>query len=148
VKPALGDVLTAISARVAGSLLPALPPGYLQADAMVLALLLAGAAEEQERGADTRSTDIEEMRAIFVQAAATIPPGDLRERSVAATRDMPSSRRISDLDACHDRMRAVLVDLHAVVEASDDPRMDEVDRAIWRHLRESVARHAMTTNPF
>lgn len=147
-KPTLGDVLSAISARVAGNLLPALPAGYLQSDAMVLALLLAGAAEEQERGADVRKADIEEMRAIFDAARQHLEPGRLRDRVAAAGDDRPASLRIADLDACHDRMRRVLVELHEAVESASEERSREIEASIWKHLRASVGRHAMSTNPF
>ena len=100
VRPTLVDVLGALSARVFGEMLPALPAGYLQSDAMMMALLLAGAAEEHERAAEVRSADVEDFRARFsARAPAPCPRtaprhGRRRRRSRAGIAQDLGPRRL------------------------------------------------------
>jgi hypothetical protein len=148
VRPTLVDVLGALSARVFGELLPALPAGYLQSDAMMMALLLAGAAEEHERAAEVRSTDIEDVRRVFRRALPHLTDGRLQDTVAAAVDLAPKSLRISDLDACGDKLSAALIELHAAVEQSEDPWAREIEREIWAALRASTVRRALATNPF
>lgn len=147
-KPALGEVLQALSARLVGEVLAQLPPGYAQSDALVMSLITAGAAEEQERAAETRSADIREMREIFSRAAARVDEPSLSAALARAAGEEPVSLRIADLDRCVDAMRATLIDLHAFVEARTEVWAAAIDADIWCHLRATTARHAMATNPF
>ena len=147
-KPALVDVLGALSARVFGDMMPALPAGYLQSEAMLMALLLAAAAEEHERAAEVRSADIAGTRRVLGAALAHLSPGVLRDRVAEAATLEPRSLRISDLDACDAKLSAALIELHAAVEEREDSWAREIERDIWAVLRASTARRAFTTSPF
>jgi len=147
-RPTLVDVLGALSARIFGEMMPALPPGYLQSDAMLTALLLAAAAEEHERAAEVRAADIAGTRKVLRAALPHLAVGSLRD-TVAAVVDLePRSLKISDLDACDDKLSAALIELHAAVEEREDPWAREIEREIWEALRASTARRALATNPF
>jgi hypothetical protein len=148
VKPALGEVLSAMSARLAGDILPLLPAGYAQSDALVLALLAAGAAEEQERAADVRMADIRELQSVLALAGDRLDGSDLQPRVAQVCRCEPASLRVSDLDACLDRLHGALIELHAFVEGRSEPWALELNDEVWRYLRASVGRRAMATNPF
>lgn len=146
--PKVNDVLGALAGHLFTEVLPLLSASYAQADTMMTALLLTGAAEEFGRAAEVRSADIREMRAIFADAACRLPAGPLRERVAAAADREAKSLRIADLDACRDGLAGVLVALHEAVEASHEPWARELDGRIWQHLRASTERRAMATSPF
>ena len=147
-RPLLVDVLGALAARMVGDVMPALPAGYMQSDAMVVALLLAAAAEEHERAAEVRSADVSEMRAVLARALPRLEAGRLRESVAAAAIEEPTSLRISDLEACGDKLSAALIGLHAYVEEREEPWAREIERDIWRALRASAERRAFKTSPF
>jgi len=147
-RPTLVDVLSALSARVFGEMLPALPAGYRQSDAMLVALLLAAAAEEHERAAEVRMADIAGARRVLSAALPHLGPGPLRD-TVAAVVDLePRSLRISDLDACDDKLSAALIELHAAVEEREDSWAQKIEHELWEALRASTERRVLTTNPF
>jgi hypothetical protein len=147
-KPGLNDVLSAISARLATEVLPNLPPGYAQSDAMVLALLLAGAAEEHDRAAEIRMQDIDELRAILRTAAATLSDDTLRNRARDGAAREPASLRVTDLDRCLDALLGVLIDVHVAIESRSETWARGLEADIWSHLRASVKRRSHSTNPF
>ena len=147
-KPALTDVLGALSARVFGEIAPVLPPGYLQSDAMVMALLLAAAAEEHERAAEVRHADIEDLHGLFRRTLPKLPGGELKDSVASAAEVGPKSLRISDLDACGDKLSAALIELHAYVEQREEPWAREIEGDIWAFLRASTERRAFKSGPF
>ena len=63
--------LGALAARDFGEIMPVRPAGYRQSDAMIVALLLAAAAEEHERAADVRNAAVEAFRAVLARALET-----------------------------------------------------------------------------
>jgi hypothetical protein len=148
VNPKINDVLGALSGHLFTEVLPLLGTSYAQADTLMAALLLSGAAEEYERAAEVRGADIREMRALFAEAARMLPAGALLERVAAAAGRESESLRISDLDARRNELAAVLIALHEAVEASPAPWARELDEKIWQHLRASTQRRAMATSPF
>ena len=146
--PKVSDVLGALSGHLFTEVMPLLSASYAQADTMMTALLLAGAAEEYGRAAEVRSADIREMRALFSDAAQRLPAGTLRDRVAAAADREAKSLLIVDLDACRDELAGVLIALHEAVEASPQGWARELDGRIWQHLRASTQRRAMATSPF
>jgi hypothetical protein len=148
VNPKVHDVLGALSGHLFTEVLPLLSASYAQADTMMTALLLVGAAEEFGRAAEVRSTDIREMRELFAAAAELVDGGALRDRLAEAAAREAKSLLIADLDACRDDLAGVLIALHEAVETRPEPWARELDAKIWQHLRASTQRRAMTTNPF
>lgn len=146
--PKVGDVLGALAGHLFTEVLPLLSASYAQADTMMAALLLTGAAEEFGRAAEVRSTDIREMRELFAEAAGRLPPGPLGDRVAAASDREATSLRIADLDACRDELAGVLISLHETVETRPEPWARELEAKIWQHLRASTERRAMATSPF
>ena len=146
--PKVQDVLGALAGHLFAEVLPLLSASYAQADTMMIALLLTGAAEEFGRAAEVRSADIREMRELFAEAAQRLPPGTLRDRVVAASVREAKSLLMADLDGCRDELAATLIPLHAEVETSREPWARELDAKIWQHLRASTQRRAMATSPF
>lgn len=146
--PKVNDVLGALSGHLFSEVLPLLSASYAQADTMMAALLLAGAAEEYGRAAEVRSADIREMGELFAEAARRLPPGVLRDQVADAAAREAKSLRIADLDACRDELAGTLIALHATVEATREPWACELDAKIWQHLRASTQRRAMATSPF
>lgn len=146
--PKVQDVLGALAGHLFTDVLPQLSASYAQADTMMAALLLSGAAEEFDRAAEVRSADIREMREIFAGAARYLPAGPLREHVTDASDRQAKSLRIADLDACRDELAGVLISLHEAIETRGEPWARELDAKIWQHLRASTERRAMATSPF
>ncbi len=82
------------------------------------------------------------LRAIFAEATGLSGDPDLSRR----LRDAASSRdpglRIAELDAETGRLRNLLVELHAHVDARDDDAAKRIGQAIWRALRDIEAPRA------
>lgn len=146
--PKVNDVLGALAGHLFTDVMPHLSASYSQADTMMIALLLTGAAEEFERAAEVRSTDIGEMRALFRDAVPSLPAGPLRDRVAAASGRQPRSLLVAELEACCNELAGTLIALHEAVEASGEAWARELDAKIWQHLRASTQRRAMATSPF
>jgi len=148
VNPKVNDVLGALAGHLFTDVLPHLSASYAQADTMMIALLLSGAAEEFDRAAEVRNSDIREMRALFAEAARCLPAGPLRDRVATASTREPKSLLIAELEACCDELAGTLITLHEAVETSTAAWARELDAKIWQHLRASTDRRAMATSPF
>jgi hypothetical protein len=80
-------------------------------------------AEEWDRAAARLVAENTAFRALLVRGGVA---GDLGD---------DSDLRVSALEACNEKLRALLTDLHAEVELRGDA---ELDAAIWEALRASV----------
>jgi len=146
--PKVNEVLGALAGHLFTDVLPHLSASYVQADTMMIALLLTGAAEEFDRAAEVRSADISEMRALFREALRCLPAGRLRDRVAAASGREPRNLLVAELETCCTELAGTLIALHEVVETSGEAWARELDAKIWQHLRASTQRRAMATSPF
>ena len=76
-KPEADQVLNVSAMQLLTQILPQLPPGYAQGTASLLAVLSVMAAQEYERGAEIRSAENEDMRALFRDLAPLLEDGAL-----------------------------------------------------------------------
>jgi hypothetical protein len=56
--------------------------------------------------------------------------------------------RISDLNRSNDRLRRLLIELHAHLEEIDTETARRIETAIWEELRVSTERRALSLAPF
>jgi hypothetical protein len=143
VKPEIDLVLRAMTAKLLGEVAPALPDAYLRSNVEVMAALLMAAAEDYDRAAAVRVEENEAMRRIFREAAPSLGAGDLRSRLESAAAERDPSLRVADLNAVNDRLRALLIELHTLVEVGDEEWTRRTNRAIWEELRASASRRAI-----
>lgn len=97
-------------------------------------LLIAALASDD--AVEIRVAETARLRAIFGKAAGLLPPADLSARLADAATGRDPGLRISVLDAEIARLRLLLVELHAWLEAQDTDGALALDREIWRALRD------------
>jgi hypothetical protein len=146
-KPDVDLVLRVIAAKLVGEIGPAVPDDYARSNLEVAAGLLIAAAEDYDRAAEVRVEENRAMRAIFREAGSVVVDRELRDRLLAAAESVDPGLRVSALDAENARLRTLLVELHAHVEARPEDWARTVERAIWRELAASASRRAIGFYP-
>jgi hypothetical protein len=148
VKPEVDVVLRTMMTKLLLEVAPAVGDAYVRSNVEAMVALLAAAAEEFDRAAEVRVAENRSMRAIFQAASAHVSDGELRARLALAACESDTSLRISDLNASNDRLRALLIELQALVEGRDEEWARQIDAAIWAELRASARRRAISFYPF
>ncbi|MBI2964363.1 MAG: hypothetical protein HYY35_11460 [Deltaproteobacteria bacterium] len=145
--PEVDWVLRASASRLLAEVAPALGDAYLRSNVEVIAALMAAAAEEYDRAAHLRVEENRAMRAIFADAAPLLDEGTLRARLAAAAAETDESLRVSDLNAANGRLRALLIELHALVEERVEDWAARIRKAVGAELRASAQRRALSFYP-
>jgi hypothetical protein len=148
VKPDLSSALAKVAQVLLAQLGPELRSDYAQRSALIAALLLQAAAEESERAAARRVEENAELRALFRAALPAVAEAGLRARLAAAAAESDGDLRLSALEGANCALRALLVELHAHVEEQAGAAAREVEERIWRELRRSTERRALSIAPF
>ena len=146
-KPEVDFVLRSIAEKLLTEIAPAVGDSYVRSNVEVIAGLVAAAAEEYDRAAHVRAEENQAMRRIFRDVAPSVLDVGLRARLEAASAERDTSLRVSDLNAANDRLRALLIELHALVETREEGWARHTNRAIWDELRESAKRRAISFWP-
>jgi len=132
-----GTQLRDLAVRIATHVLPDMASAYGQADAGLISGLLMALAQDFERAAFNRMTDIEEIQQLFkvtLEAGQNIPA----TQAMAAFSDAaPASLHLRDLDQLHASGFELLIELHTWAEANDA----QLDHAIWSLLRRHSERN-------
>jgi hypothetical protein len=148
-KPDVDRTLQLLAQSLMLEIGPGLASDYARKNALLAALLLSSAAEEWDRAAERRAEENRALRELFADAAARgVAEGSLRERLEAAARGAEASLRVSDLERANAALRALLVELHAHVEALEAPAARELEARIWGELRRSTERRRLGMQPF
>jgi FKBP-type peptidyl-prolyl cis-trans isomerase (trigger factor) len=147
-KPDVDLTLQLIAASLMSEVAPKISDDYTQRNSMLTAMLLQIAAEEWDRAAARRVEENGALRRLFAEAAPEIEDRELRARLEAASGEEEESVRISDLNRSNDRMRRLLIELHAHLEEIDTETARRIETAIWEELRVSTERRAVSVAPF
>lgn len=147
-KPDVDLTLQMIASSLITEIVPKLSDDYTQRNSMLTAMLLQCAAEEWERAAARRVEENGALRRLFAEAAGEVREPELRARLEAASREEDESLRVSDLNRGNDRLRTLLIELHAHVEELDSDAARRIEQAIWQELRTSTERRALSLAPF
>jgi len=148
VKPDPQRVLEQTAAQLGGEILLAVQPRYRQAGVGMLAGLLGAIREEFDRAAARRVEENAALRALFARGAEIATDAALAARLRAAAASRDDSLLVPALDAANQQLRALLIALHAHVEALATPAARELDAAIWRELAASTARRKLSLGAF
>jgi hypothetical protein len=146
-KPEVDQVLRAAASQLLTELAPSLPDAYARANVEAIAALLVAAAEEYDRATHVRVEENRSLRRIFAQYGPLVPEAGLRERLAAAAVEEDPSLHVSDLNAANDRLRALVIEFHALVENIDEEWARRANRAVWAELAASVSRRAISVYP-
>jgi hypothetical protein len=134
-KPEVDLMLQLIAASLMTEIAPKISDDYTQRNSMLTAMLLQSASEEWDRAAARRVEENGALRRLFAEVAPEIGDPGLRTRLETASGEEGESLRISDLNRSNDRLRTLLIELHAHLE-------------IWQELRVSTERRALSLAPF
>ena len=104
-------------------------------------LLLNIAANWVDDAAEVRVNENAAIRVILAEAAALVAD-DLAGRLTQGSRSADPGLKISVLDAENHRLRLLLVEAQAALEALANPAARALDQRIWRFLEETEATRA------
>ena len=105
-------------------------------------------AQEVDRLVDRLVIENEATAAILSDACAVLSE-ELADRVRLAVRDRtPRDLRVSTVQAINDTLRALLIEVHAEVEAAGTPAANAMNERIWAELAESIRRRALNLPGF
>jgi hypothetical protein len=143
-KPEADQILSMSAGQIMAGVLPLLPDSYSQGSTALLSFLMLFSAQEYERGAEIRSADNAAMRAAFGALAPVVRDTDLKKKLEDATLSPDSSLLISALNRSNAHLRALLIELHAHLEAQDGGAARAGEKRIWGILKASAAARLVT----
>jgi len=135
--PRPAAALADLAVKLAQSIGPETRSSYAMANTGLISMLLLAMAQDHDRAAANRVTDIEDLQALFAQTAAAHPDAPNGAVRAAFCAGAPAGLRISELDPYHAEGMAALIDLHAWAEQHDA----DLDCAIWDFLRTHTERN-------
>jgi hypothetical protein len=147
-RPDAPRVFYGIIASVMRDIAPEMRTPFGQQSVGLVSMLLALAAQDYD-GAAARL--VEENTAIMdLLGRSRLVVGDpgLHERIDAAVGQAPArDLRISALQKENDALRALLIDVHAVVEALTGEDARAMNEAVWDEIRQSTRRRHLERGP-
>jgi hypothetical protein len=148
-KPSVTAVLSALSGLITREVSPALGDTYLSEQVQRAAALLGAAGEEFDRAAARRVQENQAMRRLFGRAVglvAGLDPTLAGALTDAAQGSDLDDLRVSRLDAENQRLRTLLIALHAWAETepAPSPQVRELLTDIWAELRASTERRTLS----
>ena len=147
-KPEIPNVLEILAGTLLFDVMPNVSPSYRQSSVGVSAMLLGMVREEWDRAASRRSEENAALRALFRESLSAVSDANLRSRLDEAAQGGDASLRISDLERDNEKLRALLIELHAHVELESGAGARAVEEAIWRELSDSTERRKLALAPF
>lgn len=140
-KPDAGRVLNGVAVSLMTKVAPEVRTPFGQQLAGLSAVLLRVVATEFDRMADRLSVENAGVAAILADAAGVVSDASLAERARAAAEEgTPPDLRVSTLQGINDRLRAILVEVHAAIEDTPGEEARAMEERIWDELRESTRR--------
>ncbi len=121
---------------------PAVNDKFAGETARLAEMLLTLSAGWVDDAAAIRVAENAKIRALFAESGSVITDVDLARRIVEAAASRDPGLKISELDQESNRLRRLLAELHAHVEASDDKRARDFSQRIWRALSDFEATRA------
>lgn len=146
-QPELTDYLLQTAQKMAMDLAGKQTDDYDAATLRIYAFLNMIGAAEHDRGADIRAWENKAMRDLFGRAADLVADAPLSQRLKEAAASEDKSLRISDLNEAGDQLRALLIDLQAMLEGATVPALTDLHRDTWRYLAEATRRRALPLMP-
>jgi hypothetical protein len=146
--PDVDRVLTHLAGTLLLEIGPSIPVDYAQRNTQLTAMLLTACVEEWDRAVERRVEENAALRALFREGLAIVPDPALRRELEEAGAEPEVPLRVSAQSRENDRLRALLIGLHAHVEELDSPEARRLEDAIWDELRCSTERRRLSFSPF
>jgi hypothetical protein len=136
--PRGAQALRDLAMKLAISIAPETTSAFAMANTGMVVMLMQCLAQDYDRAAEVRTTDIDEMRTLLEQLRESAPK-EMHAAIDEFLRGHAKSLRISDLDAFHAQGLELVIRLHEHVERKADAA---ADRRIWTYLTQFADRHA------
>jgi hypothetical protein len=134
-RPGAAQLLIGAATTLGTRIIPSLDAkSYAEGDAKMIGALLILLAQDAERATDRLVLENAALRALFARAAGHPLAGETVERLKAAAAQQEESFLLADLQHAHDRLEAILIDLHAEVEVVQQDWARSLESAIWSYL--------------
>ena len=130
-----GKALSDLAMKLALSIAPQTTSLYAAADTGMTAMLMQCLAQDYGRAAETRGTDVEEMKELF----KSVDDPEQQASLADFTEAQPRSLALADLEAFHAEGLNRLIALQAWAEETG---ADELNINIWAFLARYADRHA------
>ena len=141
--PDVGVVLGGIVRTLLTELAPELRTPYATMTAQLMGTLLLMASQEADRAAARLVEENDVLRALFADAEPVVAEHTLGADLRASLATPPCALTVSALRERNARLRALLVRLHAHVEALDGPAARVLEERIWAELVTSTERRRL-----
>ncbi len=142
--PEVDHILRQSAGQLLLDIVPLLSTGYIQGNTSLVAFLMLMCAQEYERGAEIRSAENAEMRALFRDIAPILDDTALGTRLSDAGASRDGSSAISALNESNYELRRLLVAAHARIEEIPGKAARNAERDIWNFLKRSADRRLIT----
>lgn len=145
-RPDVPIVLNGIAGTLATKVLPEIRSPFGQQTIGLASQLCFMIAQEFDRAAARLVEEDAAILGLLERALPMLEEGALRERLLQALETVPGEDlRVSALQVENDGLRALLIDLHAAVEALGTPEAASLNELIWDELRESTRRRHLVS---
>ena len=140
-RPDVPRVLNGVAMSLATEVMREVQTPFGQNALSYAAGLLTMIAQEFDRAAARLVEENAAILAILARAQSAMDDPGLQDRIARELGQIPGQDlRVSALQAENDRLRALLIDVHATVEAMDTAEARALDQLIWEELQESTRR--------
>ena len=134
-------VLQGIAVSMFTQVVPDVRTAFGQSLAGTVGMLNLILAQEFDRAADRLVKENVVLVDLLEDAARVVGDDSLGQRVAGCRKELsPDGFLVSTLQAANDRLRAVLIDVHAAVEATEGEAAEAMNERIWDELRESTRR--------
>ncbi len=143
-RPDVPRVLNGIAMTLATDILRDVQTPFAQNTISHQIGLLTMIGQEFDRAAARLVEENAAILAILARAQSSMEEPGLQDRIGRELGEVPGQDlHVSALQAENDRLRALLIDVHADVEAMPGAEAETLDRLIWDELRESTRRRSL-----
>ena len=139
-RPDPARVLMGVATNLMVGLMPEVRTPFGQSMAGMAGMLTLVIAQEVDRLADRLQSETETVAAILEDAIPLLDPSLAASVRAAIDERATPNIRVSTLQAANDRIRAVLIDVHAAIDVLTGAQAAALNARIWDELRESTRR--------
>lgn len=145
-RPDTPKVLYGIAGALVMQIMPEVRTPIAGQTLTLSAALLSMVAQEFDRAAARLVEENRAVRALLAEASGVVSDGTLRSRIAAEVADTAEHDfHVSALQAVNDRLRSLLTDVHAAVEATPGAAAAGLNERIWDELKESTRRRHLAS---
>ncbi|KAA0239372.1 MAG: hypothetical protein HUU14_00150 [Dehalococcoidia bacterium] len=145
-RPDTPKVLFGIAGQLIMQIMPEVRTPIAGQTLTLSAALLSMVAQEFDRAASRLVEENRSVRTLLAASRDTVSEQALRSRIDAETADMHEHDfHVSALQAVNDRLRSLLIDVHAAVETTPGEAAAGLNERIWDELKESTRRRHLAS---